>query len=115
TGKASHAGLQPELGASAIWDLAQKVAELHTLTSFDTGTTVNVGVIRGGTRPNVIADRAAADIDLRVWTTEEAARATVRMREICERVRVPGTAARFTGAIQFPPWRSEEHTSELQS
>jgi glutamate carboxypeptidase len=104
TGKSSHAGLQPELGASAIWDLAQKVAELHTLTSFDTGTTVNVGVIRGGTRPNVIADRAAADIDLRVWNTEEAARATARMREICERVRVPGTAARFTGAIQFPPW-----------
>src|SRR5213594_442551 len=85
TGKSSHAGLQPELGASAIWDLAQKVAELHTLTSSDTGTTVNVGVIRGGTRPNVIADRAAADIDLRVWTTEEAARATARMREICER------------------------------
>src|SRR5256884_171904 len=104
TGKSSHAGLQPELGASAIWDLAQKVAELHTLTSFDTGTTMNVGVIRGGTRPNVIADRAAADIDLRVWNTEEAARATARMREICERVRVPGTVARFTGAIQFPPW-----------
>ena len=104
TGKASHAGLQPELGASAIWDLAQKVAELHALTSFETGTTVNVGVIRGGTRPNVIADRASADIDLRVWTPEEAERATARMREICERVRVPGATARFTGELQFPPW-----------
>ena len=37
TGKAAHAGLQPELGASAIWDLAQKVAALHALTDFDRG------------------------------------------------------------------------------
>src|SRR5882724_6616769 len=50
TGKASHAGLQPELGASAIWDLAQKVAALHALTDFDKGTTVNVGTLRGGER-----------------------------------------------------------------
>ena len=57
-GKASHAGLQPEMGASAIWDLAQKVAALHALTNFEAGTTVNVGVIQGGTRPNVVADRA---------------------------------------------------------
>src|SRR5207237_8862793 len=90
TGKSSHAGLQPELGASAIWDLAQKVAELHTLTSSDTGTTVNVGVIRGGTRPNVIADRAAADIDLRVWTTGAAARGPARVRGTCGRVGGPG-------------------------
>jgi glutamate carboxypeptidase len=104
TGKASHAGLQPELGASAIWDLAQKIAELHALTDFQTGTTVNVGVIRGGTRPNVVADHAVADVDLRAWTQDEAVRAIARMREICERARVPGTTARFTGALQFPPW-----------
>ena len=104
SGKASHAGLQPELGASAIWDLAQKVAELHALTDFQTGTTVNVGVIRGGTRPNVVADHAVADVDLRAWTPDEAARAIARMRDICERARVPGNTARFTGGLQFPPW-----------
>src|SRR5262249_2223327 len=48
TGKAAHAGLQPELGASAIWDLAQKVVALHALTDLDRGTTVNVGTVRGG-------------------------------------------------------------------
>ena len=103
-GKASHAGLQPEMGASAIWDLAQKVAELHTLTDFEAGTTVNVGVINGGTRPNVIADHAYAQIDLRVWTPADGERMIATMREIAERIRVPGTRARFSGQILFPPW-----------
>src|SRR6266542_3655795 len=103
-GKASHAGLQPELGASAIGDLAQKVTELHRLTDFTSGTTVNVGTVRGGERPNVVADRAFAEIDLRAWSQPEADRAIAAMRQICERVRVPGTTARFWGQVNFPPW-----------
>jgi glutamate carboxypeptidase len=104
TGKAAHAGNQPELGASAIWDLAQKIADLHALTDLEQGTTVNVGVVRGGERPNVVADHAAAEIDLRAWTPEDAERAIAAMRAIAERVRVPGTVARFTGHMNFPPW-----------
>jgi glutamate carboxypeptidase len=104
TGKAAHAGNQPELGASAIVDLARKIVELHALTNFETGTTVNVGVIRGGERPNVVADHAQAEIDLRAWTPEEAERAIEQMREIAARVGVPGTTARFGGDLHFPPW-----------
>ena len=103
-GKASHAGLQPELGASAIWDLAQKVTALHALTSFETGTTVNVGTVRGGERPNVVADRAFAEIDLRAWTPEAAQEAIAAMRAICEPAHVTGTSARFWGQVHFPPW-----------
>jgi len=55
-GKAAHAGLQPELVASAIWDLAQKVAALHALTDLEKGTTVNVGTVQGGERAHVVAD-----------------------------------------------------------
>ncbi len=104
TGKSSHAGLQPEMGASAIWDLAQKIADLCALTDFERGTTVNVGVVRGGERPNVVPDRAYAEIDLRAWTPEEAERAIAAMRAIAEPPRVPGTRARFRGEIHFPPW-----------
>jgi glutamate carboxypeptidase len=104
TGKASHAGLQPELGASAIWDIAQKVADLHALTDFQQGTTVNVGTIKGGIRPNVVADHAVAEVDLRAWTPEDAERAIAAMRRIAEPARVPGTTARFTGEVLFPPW-----------
>jgi len=104
TGKASHAGLQPELGASAIWDIARKVAELHALTDLQQGTTVNVGTIRGGSRPNVVADHAVCEIDLRAWTPEDAERAIAAMRRIAEPARVPGTTARFSGEVLFPPW-----------
>ncbi|MGH7317394.1 MAG: M20 family metallopeptidase, partial [Candidatus Rokuibacteriota bacterium] len=103
-GKASHAGLQPELGASAIGDLARKVVELHALTDFDTGVTVNVGTVRGGERPNVVAAHAAAEIDLRAWSQADADAAIVAMRKICERPHVAGTSARFHGQIDFPPW-----------
>jgi glutamate carboxypeptidase len=104
TGKASHAGLQPELGASAIGDLAQKVAALHALTDFDTGVTVNVGTVRGGERPNVVAAHAAAEIDLRAWSQADAYATIVAMRKICERPDVAGTTARLHGQIHFPPW-----------
>ena len=104
TGKASHAGLQPELGASAIWDLAQKVAELHALTDLEKGTTINVGTVRGGERPNVVANRAFAEIDLRAWSQAEADAAITTMRQICEPAHVPGTSARFWGEVNFPPW-----------
>lgn len=103
-GKAAHAGLQPELGASAIWDLAQKVAALHALTDLERGITVNVGTVRGGERPNVVADHAVAEIDLRAWTSADANGAVAAMRRICERVDVPGTTARFRGELLFPPW-----------
>jgi glutamate carboxypeptidase len=104
TGKSSHAGLQPELGASAIWDLARKIADLCALTDLERGTTVNVGVVRGGTRPNVVPDRASAELDLRAWTDEDAAWAISAMRAIVDGPRVPGTRARFWGEIHFPPW-----------
>ncbi len=103
-GKASHAGLQPELGASAIWDLAQKVAALHALTDLETGVTVNVGTVRGGERPNVVAAHAAAEIDLRAWSQADADATIAAMRTICERPHVAGTSARFHGQIHFPPW-----------
>jgi glutamate carboxypeptidase len=104
TGKSSHAGLQPELGASAIRDLAQKIADLCALTDLERGTTVNVGVVRGGTRPNVVPDHAYAEIDLRAWTEEEAAWAVSAMRGIAEGARVPGTRSHFRGEVHFPPW-----------
>ncbi|HEY7516865.1 MAG TPA: M20 family metallopeptidase [Methylomirabilota bacterium] len=103
-GKASHAGLQPELGASAIWSLAQKVAALHALTDLEKGVTVNVGTVRGGERPNVVAPYASAEVDLRAWSQADADAAIAAMRKICDKTHVPGTTARFEGQLNFPPW-----------
>lgn len=66
TGKAAHAGLDYEKGASAIAELAKQITLLEKFTDLERGVTVNVGVIRGGTRTNVIADEAVAEVDVRI-------------------------------------------------
>jgi glutamate carboxypeptidase len=70
-GVAAHAGSNPEAGSSAIEELARLILDLHGLTDASTGTTVNVGVVRGGTRPNVTAAMATADVDLRIANLAE--------------------------------------------
>jgi len=104
TGKAAHAGNQPEVGRSAVWAMAQKIHALHAMTDLAGGTTVNVGVVRGGERSNVVADRCYAEIDLRAWTEDAAETAVARFREIAAHPHVEGTAARFWGDMSFPPW-----------
>ncbi|HBQ94661.1 MAG TPA: hypothetical protein DD856_06135, partial [Sulfobacillus sp.] len=70
-GRESHAGLEPEQGASAIRELAQQILWLHSLENRVLGTTINVGVVEGGIRPNVVAGSAQALIDIRVRTQKE--------------------------------------------
>jgi glutamate carboxypeptidase len=74
TGVEAHAGLDPTKGASAIDELARAVLSAHALSNPDAGTTVNVGVISGGSRPNVIAGAASGELDVRVSSAAEAAR-----------------------------------------
>src|SRR5262249_53892276 len=104
TGRAAHAGNQPQVGRSAILAMARKICALHALTDLAEGTTVNVGVVRGGERSNVVADRCYAEIDLRAWSPAAADKAIVRFREIAEHPDVDGTAARLWGDMNFPPW-----------
>src|SRR5207244_8514773 len=73
-GRAAHAGIEPDAGASAIVELAHQVQVLHALHDPAAGTSVNVGVVHGGTRPNVVAAHASAEIDVRVVTAAEADR-----------------------------------------
>jgi glutamate carboxypeptidase len=65
-GVAAHAGIDPGKGVSAIHELAHMVNALAPLNDLSRGTSVNVGVIEGGTRSNVIAERARAIVDVRV-------------------------------------------------
>jgi glutamate carboxypeptidase len=73
-GVESHAGLDPTAGASAIDEAARLVRTLHDATDLAAGTSVNVGVLRGGTRSNVVAGSAEAEVDVRVRTVSEQAR-----------------------------------------
>ena len=73
-GIASHAGLEPEKGASAILELARQTERLYSLNNSEQGTSFNVGVIRGGTRSNVVAAHAEMEVDARFSKMEEASR-----------------------------------------
>jgi glutamate carboxypeptidase len=79
-GRAAHAGVEPERGRSAIAEAARIVGELHALNGRRAEVTVNVGVIRGGTRPNVVAERCELEVDIRAATGEslDAVEAAVR-------------------------------------
>lgn len=67
-GKAAHAGLDPEGGASAILELSHVIQKLFAMNDPDTGVTVNVGTVDGGIQPNVIAPHSTAVVDVRVPT-----------------------------------------------
>jgi glutamate carboxypeptidase len=100
-GKASHAGLDPTAGASAIAELAHVIHRLHDLTDLEQGTTVNVGTIVGGTRPNVVAAEASAEIDVRMMTVadgEEVARKIRALKPI-----TPGTSIHIDEGINILP------------
>ncbi len=76
TGKAAHAGLDPEAGASAILELSHQIQRLFDLNDPLKGVSVNVGIIGGGLRPNVIAPESQAIVDVRVPDSIEAERIT---------------------------------------
>ena len=73
TGRAAHAGAAHDEGINAIEELARHVLAIQALTDYAAGTTVNVGVIRGGTRSNVVPEQAWAEVDYRVMDMVEAA------------------------------------------
>jgi len=103
TGKAAHAGVEPEKGISAIEELAHKILALHGLTDMAVGTTVNVGVVKGGTRSNVIAENAYAKIDVRVSTAAEAERIAAKLAEVGAGAVLDGIKLKLLGGIERPP------------
>jgi len=103
SGRAAHAGAQPEQGRSAIGEMAHQIVALHALTDYNEGTTVNVGVVRGGERSNVVAESAYAEIDVRVPDNAAAERLHKQFESIAGHTTVPDTVCEVTGGIMFPP------------
>jgi glutamate carboxypeptidase len=110
-GRPSHAGLDPEGGISAVEEMARLILELHGHTNLETGTTVNVGVVKGGTRYNVVAAQASAEVDVRAVTLTEAE----RMNEVISALKPHHPEARVSveGGQIWPPMERTEKTEEL--
>jgi glutamate carboxypeptidase len=94
-GKAAHAGLDPDKGISATVEMSHVIQALNRLNDPETGLTVNIGEIRGGTRRNVIPAEAVAEVDVRAWTHADAAAITQKIRAI--RVTLPGAELTIEG------------------
>ena len=102
-GIAAHAGLNPEAGASAILELARQTERLHSMNDSINGTNFNVGVVRGGTRSNVVAAEAEIEIDARFRYMKEAQRVDEFMsglRPFDERVQVTVTGGINRGPLE---------------
>lgn len=81
-GRAAHAGLDPEKGVNAIVEMARLVQRLYQLNDFDTGITVNVGLIEGGISPNTVAPTSRVVVDVRVPTAAAGTRVENAIRSL---------------------------------
>jgi glutamate carboxypeptidase len=100
-GKAAHAGVAPQEGCSAIVELAHQIVRIQELQDLEAGTTLNVGVIKGGTTTNVVPARASADIDVRATTLAEAQRLEGALRRLGPVT--SGTRLTISGGFNRPP------------
>jgi glutamate carboxypeptidase len=105
-GRAAHAGLEPEKGASAILELARQTERLHSFNESSGGISINVGVVQGGTLSNVVAADARAEVDVRFSSGDEAARIEseiFNLRPYDDRVRLI-----VSGGINRPPMERDQ-------
>ena len=110
-GKPAHAGLNPELGVSAIVELSYHIQQLFSLNDFEKGITVNVGMIQGGSSANVIAEESQAVVDVRVHNMEDAA--FIENKILSLKPKHAGTSLLIEGGFGRPPMERTERNQRL--
>ena len=110
-GRASHAGNNPRDGVSAIKEAAHQILNIEALNDFDKGTTLNVGMVQGGGKLNVIPDEAHIGVDVRSITKVE----QERIDDYFEHLQPtdPRTDIDIDGGINRPPMERDEESEEL--
>ena len=112
-GKASHSGIAPEAGISAIQELSYKIQALHALSRHQEGLSVNVGIISGGTSVNTVAPNAYAEIDVRISTEEQGIEIDRAVKEVCQQPMLEGIKLTLTGGINRPPMAKTIESAQL--
>jgi glutamate carboxypeptidase len=102
-GVSAHAGLEPEKGISAVRELARQILAVDDLQDLQRGVTVTVGMVQGGTRPNVVPAEARATIDARAVTRADAQAIVGRLKALAARPFIEGTTIEVTGGFDRPP------------
>jgi glutamate carboxypeptidase len=112
-GRAAHAGVEPEKGRSAILAAADVVQRLHLLNGRWEGVTVNVGVIAGGTRPNVVAERCELQVDVRAVGRNELEKVEAEIRAMIRSLSVMETTAEMTEMARWWPMEKLDQSWRL--
>jgi glutamate carboxypeptidase len=110
-GVPAHSGTRPRDGRSAVGELANIIQTLHAMTDFDRGVTVNVGVVRGGTKPNVVAEEAFAEVDLRVPTIAAADEYVAKILGL--KPKIDGVSIKVVGGLNRPPYEKTNSGAAL--
>jgi glutamate carboxypeptidase len=113
TGRAAHAGVEPERGVSAIVELAHQILAIEALAHPAQGTTLNIGMLQGGTAANIVPPLATATIDVRVTGPDEAARIDAALHRLTPVH--PGATLSVTGGLNRPPMVRTDATARLFS
>jgi glutamate carboxypeptidase len=112
-GRAAHAGVEPEKGRSAVLAAADLVQRLQGLNGRWSGVTVNVGVIRGGTRPNVVAERCELEVDVRAVSRADLEAAEGEIEALLQHLAVPDTTAVLEPMARWWPMEKLERSGRL--
>jgi glutamate carboxypeptidase len=110
-GEAAHAGVDPTKGVSAIRELARQIIAIEALQDLPRGVSVNVGVIHGGTRPNVVAPEARAVVDVRAPSQADASRVAAAFRALTPNI--PGARLEIRGGFERPPMERTRGVASL--
>ena len=102
-GIGAHVGNDPKGGRSAVTELAHKIIEINALTNYEEGSTLNVGVVGGGTVPNACAEKAWALVDLRYRTLEGYDRVEAGLKALETKHDVAGTKTRVKRIAKVDP------------
>ena len=110
-GISAHAGVSPDKGVSAIQELAYQIQKLYALADPDKGTTLNVGIVKGGIGSNVVAEYAEAEIDVRVPCLEEAQRVDAQIKST--RPYLENSELSVIGGMVRPPMEKTKESADL--
>src|SRR3954447_9719604 len=111
TGMPAHAGARPQDGRSGIRELANVIGTLEAMTDLTRGVTVNVGVVRGGSKPNVIPESAYAEVDLRITSFADADEFVAKILGL--KSRSEGVSVQVVGGLNRPPYEKSNAGAAL--
>ena len=110
-GKPAHSGVSHSDGESAVLEMARQIVDLEAMTDYETGVTVNVGLLSGGTGVNVVPEICTAELDIRMTRPEDGAAAVAKVQGI--RPYNPAVELTISGGMNRPPYRKSNAIASL--